>query len=148
MPTIFEPDTLARILGRVDRLDPARAPLWGRMTAPEMVCHLNCAMRSALGELETRPPHGPLSHWPLNKLAIHVVPWPRGKAKSPREFLARKPDSWDADRRELSTLLDRIAKRGAEGTWPASVVFGRINGRDWGVLTWKHVHHHLEQFGV
>lgn len=146
MPTIFDPDTLARILKRIERLDATRAPEWGRMTAPQMICHLSAAMQHTLGELETEIRGGPLAHWPLNKLVIHVIPWPRSKAKAPKEFLTRVPESWDGDRRELATLLDRVAKRGPNGTWPRSVAFGKITGRDWGVLTWRHVDHHLRQF--
>src|SRR2546426_7277536 len=91
MPSLFDPKTRDAILDRIARLAPDRKPLWGRFTAPEMVCHVSCDLRHGLGELETAPPSGPLSHAPLNWLAIHVIPWPKGKGRSPPEFLATRP---------------------------------------------------------
>lgn len=148
MRTIFDPAARDALLRRIDALEPDQPALWGRMNAPQMVCHLNCALRAALGELEVGPPRGPLSRPPLNWLVIHLLPWPKGKAESPPEFLATQPAAWQEDVRTLRSLLERNAARGPGATWPPSPVFGRISGRSWGVLHHKHVDHHLRQFGV
>jgi hypothetical protein len=113
-----------------------------------MVCHVSCGLRQGLGELETGPPSGPMSHAPLNWLVIHVLPWPKGKGKSPPEFLATRATTWDADVGRLRDLIGRFAARGSGAEWPASRVFGHISGRSWGVLQHKHLDHHLRQFGV
>ncbi len=148
MATLFDPQARDSILRRVGHLVPDRKPLWGRFKAPEMVCHVSCALRQALGELQTAPPAGPLSHAPLNWLVIHVVPWPKGKGKSPPEFLATRPTTWEADVNRLCDLIRRFAERGPGAPWPPSRVFGRISGRSWGVMEHKHLDHHLRQFGV
>lgn len=148
MPSLFDPEARAAILERVSRLRPERAPVWGRFTAPEMVCHVSAGLRHGLGELETGPPSGPLSRFPLNWIAIHVLPWPKGKGKSPREFLATRPTTWAADVGTLRDLIARFGTRGPGAAWPASRVFGRISGRSWGVMEHKHLDHHLRQFGV
>jgi hypothetical protein len=113
-----------------------------------MICHVSCGLRQGLGELETGPPSGPLSHAPLNWLVIHVVPWPKGKAQSPPEFLSTRPTTWDADVGRLHDLITRFAARGPDAPWPASRVFGHISGRSWGALQHKHLDHHFRQFGV
>ena len=148
MASIFDPAAREAILGRIGRLTPDRKPVWGRFTAPEMVCHVSCALRQGLGELEAGPPAGPLSHAPLNWLVIHVLPWPKGKGKSPPEFLATRPTTWQDDVSRLRDLVRRFADRGPSAEWPPSRVFGRISGRSWGVLEHKHLDHHLRQFGV
>jgi len=148
MPSLFDPKTRDAILDRIARLAPDGKPLWGRFTAPEMVCHVSCDLRQGLGELETAPPSGPLSHAPLNWLAIHVIPWPKGKGRSPPEFLATRPTTWRGDVSRLRALIDRFADRGPAAHWPRSRVFGRISGRSWGVMLHKHLDHHLRQFGV
>src|SRR6266496_6578648 len=94
MASLFEPAARNAILDRIAHLTPDRKPVWGRFTAPEMVCHISCDLRQGLGELEIDQPSGPLTHFPLNWLAIYVVPWPRGKGKSPPEFLATRPTTW------------------------------------------------------
>jgi hypothetical protein len=148
MGSLFDHADRAAILGRVARLTPERQPLWGRFTAPEMVCHVSSGLRQGLGELETGPPTGPLSRAPLNWLVIHVIPWPKGKAQSPPEFLTTRPTTWKADVDRLRDLIERFAARGPNATWPPSRVFGRISGPSWGVLQHKHLDHHLRQFGV
>lgn len=148
MPSIFDPKTRDVVLERISHLAPDRKPAWGRFTAPEMLCHVSASLRQGLRELEAGVPSGPLSHAPLNWLLIHVLPWPKGKGKSPPEFLATRPTNWKADVTQLRDLVRRFADRGPSADWPPSRVFGRISGRSWGVLEYKHLDYHLEQFGV
>ncbi|HVE79409.1 MAG TPA: hypothetical protein VNA89_11130 [Gemmatimonadaceae bacterium] len=148
MGTLFDPRDRARVLARIAALTPERRPLWGRFTAPEMVCHVSCGLRQGLGEYDAGPPAGPLQRPPLNWLLIHVLPWPKGKAQSPPEFLAVRPTTWSADAGALRDLVERFGARGPDAPWPPSKVFGRISGRSWGALQYKHLDHHLRQFGV
>jgi hypothetical protein len=85
---------------------------------------------------------------PVNWLVIHAVPWPKGKGKSPPEFLATRPTTWEADVGRLRDLVERFSARGPSAPWPANLAFGRISGRSWGVLEYKHLDHHLRQFGM
>jgi len=148
MASLFEAGARQALLARIDRLTPERQPLWGRMSAPRMLMHIGDQMRQALGELEVAPVPGPLAHRPLNWLLIHVVPWPKGKAKSPPALCARESSDWAEDHAELKRLIERFASRGPELAWARSPVFGRISREDWGVLCHRHLDHHLRQFGV
>jgi hypothetical protein len=146
-PTLFDADARRRLLDRVERLEPDRRPRWGRMSAPEMVCHLARSLRQALGEIEAGPGRGPLALWPLNWLAIYVLPWPRG-LKAPPELLEIETTTWERDVEALRALIEGFGARGPGGSWPPSPVLGRISGKDWGAMQHKHVDHHLCQFGV
>jgi len=148
MPSLFDPQVRASIVERIARLRPDRKPTWGRFTAPEMVCHVSSGLRQGLGELEAGPPSGPFSQFPMNWLVIHVLPWPKGKGKSPREFLVTRPTTWASDLDALRDLVERFSARGPNAPWPPSRVFGRISGQSWGVLQHKHLDHHLRQFDV
>ena len=148
MRSLFDPQSRAAILDRISHLTSESKPVWGRFTAPEMVCHVSCDLRQALGELDAGPPSGRVAWFPINWLAIHVVPWPKGMGKSPPEFLAERPTTWTADVARLRDLVERFAARGVAAVWPASRVFGRISGVSWGVMEYKHLDHHLRQFGV
>lgn len=148
MGTLFDAQQRAVILGRIGRLTAEGKPLWGRFTAPEMVCHVSTGLRQGLREADLGPPVGPFDRAPLNWLVIHVLPWPKGKAKAPPEMLATRPTTWAADVAALRDLVERFGARGPAGAWPESKVFGRISGRSWGVLQHRHVDYHLRQFGV
>lgn len=148
MPSLFDPQVRTEILDRISRLTPERKPVWGRFTAPEMVCHVSCDLRQGLGELDAGPPSGRFARFPVNWLVIHLLRWPRGKGQSPPEFLATRPTAWPADVSRLRDLVERFAARGPAAAWPPSRAFGRISGQSWGVMQHKHLDHHLRQFGV
>ncbi len=50
MRTLFDVGDRARVLERIAALHANRCPLWGRFTAPEMVCHVSCGLRQGLGK--------------------------------------------------------------------------------------------------
>lgn len=147
MPTLFEPRHRASILDRLSRLTPDSRPLWGGFTPNAMVCHVTTGVGQGLGEVDLGPPRGPLTRWPLNWLLVHVIPFPKNAPAAP-EMLAQAPTSFEADVATLRGMIERFAAKGPAGEWPASRVFGRISGRSLGVLQYKHLDHHLRQFGL
>ena len=147
MKTIFDELERRELVVRLYRLDPDAQPRWGSMTGLEMLAHLIEALRHSLGEAEAERRGGPMS-WPLvNWMVIHRLPWPKGKAVSPPEFLPPAAGDWNTATAEVETLLRRCAERGSGAAWPVSPAFGRISGKSWGVLGWRHTDHHLRQFG-
>src|SRR2546428_2216094 len=146
MPSLFDAQRRDELLERIGRLAREGKPLWGRFTAPEMVCHVSCGLRQGLGELEAGPPTGPLAHAPLNWLLIHVVPWPKGKGKSPPEFLATRPTTWQADVSRLRALIGRFADRGPAGGGAARPGLCRPFRRSMGGLQYKQTHHNPPPF--
>jgi hypothetical protein len=145
--TLFDARDRQEILERLGRLTPDARALWGRFTPAQMICHVTTGVGQGLGEIDLGPPRGPLTHWPINWLAIHVIPFPRG-AKAAPEMLARAPTTWDQDVATLRAMIDRYGAQDPAREWPPSRVFGRISGRSWGVLQYKHLDHHLRQFGL
>ncbi|MBM3290431.1 MAG: DUF1569 domain-containing protein, partial [Candidatus Hydrogenedentes bacterium] len=83
----------------------------------------------------------------IKYLAIHVIPWPKGRVIGPPEAFVTKPEDWTKDVDTLIALVERFAARGADGAWPDHAIFGAMTGRDWGVFCHKHFDHHLRQFG-
>ena len=148
MGTLFDAHDREAILARLDQLAPDQRPIWGRFTAGEMICHVASGIRQGLGEVDLGPPRGPLTHWPLNWLGIHLIPFPRNAAAAPEMLGRPSAGSWTEDVAELRGAIHRFAGRGPSAAWPPSRVFGRISGRSWGVLQYKHLDHHLRQFGL
>lgn len=147
MGTLFDARDRRMILERLGKLRPDARPLWGRFTPSQMVCHVTTGVGQGLGEVVLGPPSGPLTHWPLNWLLIHVVPFPRNAPAAP-DMLSRAPTSWEQDMATLRRMVEAYGAADPGGEWPASRVFGRISGRSWGVLQYKHLDHHLRQFGL
>lgn len=144
MPTIYE-ESARRTLGeRFARLTPDTVPGWGQMNAPRMMQHVIDGIRMATGELVIKPRDTPLKIRPLRWLVIHgPFPWPKGAPTAP-ELLLPPSGDWAQLCAKLNVALDRMPSS-LTAEHPA---FGKLSPRDWGVLVWKHLDHHLRQFGV
>lgn len=147
MKSIFEPEVRHELLDRIAQLSPERPARWGRLDAPRMVTHLIESARMAAGELPVVPRRLPLRFYPLNHLVVYYAPFPKGAPTVP-ELLARRPATWTDDVATLRGLIEQVAARDPEGDWPEHPAFGRLSGKGWGVLIYRHFNHHLTQFGV
>ncbi len=149
MSTLADPRVRAACRERIQRLDPNASPKWGRMTAPQMVCHLNDSFRVGMGEKYASPATSLLQTTLIKWVALRApLRWPPGVPTRPEIEQGRggtPPGEWENDRTELLGLLESFADRQTLGAHP---VFGPLSRREW--LTWgyRHVDHHLRQFGV
>jgi hypothetical protein len=151
MRSVFQPDCAEELLERLDLLSPDRARRWGRMNAHQAVCHLSDSLKAVLGE---RPlPRQPLTmRKRLIRFVAFTVPlrWPHGFRTS-RELDAERggtpPVGYERDVAELARLLRRfVATRGA-GLEP-HYAWGQLSRGEWGRYVYRHLDHHLRQFGV
>lgn len=148
MKTMWEGPRQREIRDRVARLSPESRGSWGKMSAPQMVCHLAESLKMALGDLACVPKKVPIRYPPLKQFIIYVAPFPKGVPTAP-ELIARSPQAWQADVAELQRLIDRFVTRGSErAPWPEHPAFGKLSRRAWGVLVYRHMDHHLRQFGA
>lgn len=147
MPSMFDSATRVNIVARIRQLAPNQRPLWGRMTAPEMVAHLTDQMRHTLGDAQCRPVKSVLRNPILRYVAIYVFPWPRGRVKGPPDAFVTKPANWATDIDALIQLVERFGASDPNGRWPNHAIFGPLSGRTWGFFCHKHFDHHLRQFG-
>ena len=133
---------------RIGSVTSASVPRWGRMDAKAMLTHLKQSALMALGELRvTSKGKRVFQVFPIKHLILHVVPFPKGAPTAP-ELLVPDAASVDAIRSELVSLVERIGAGPREGDGPVHPLFGRLSFREWGVATYKHVDHHLRQFGA
>jgi hypothetical protein len=149
MSTLADPNVRAACRARIQRLDPNASPKWGRMTARQMVCHLNDSFRVSMGEKYASPATGLLQRTLLKWVALRApLRWPRGVETRPEIEQGRggrPPAEWEPDRAELLGLVDAFARRQSFGVHP---MFGKMSERDWLICGYRHLDHHLRQFGV
>ena len=147
MKSIFNPQDHRELHDRVQCLEASLKPQWGKMTAVQMVAHLSDSLRMASGELEVAPRKVPFRYSPLKELVLYLLPMPKGLPTAP-ELIARKPGGWSEEVADLRDQLNGLVQRGAEALSPTHPAFGTLSAKQWGVLIYRHVDHHLRQFGV
>lgn len=147
MKSLWQEGTRSEVLERLGRLTPSRQPSWGRMSATRMVAHLNESLRMALGDLPTKSKRLPFRHPPLKQLIVYWMPFPKSAPTAP-ELLAREPAAWSAEVESCRDLVERFAVEPRGREWPEHPAFGRLSAHQWGVITYRHMDHHLRQFQV
>lgn len=148
MKTIWEASARQDLRDRLERLSPAAERRWGKMSAPQMVTHLVDSMRMANGELQVPAKKLPIRFTPLKQFIIYVAPFPRSAPTAP-QLIPRPPGDWPSECRTLCTLIDQFAARDRSAPrWPDHPAFGKMTAGSWGVLTYRHIDHHLRQFGA
>jgi hypothetical protein len=157
MRSLLKPRWRESIRERAAGLRPESSARWGRFTAPQMLAHAIQSLRMMTGELPVPAERVPwvVRHAPLRQLLIYVLPFPKGLPTS-AALLSRpaaEPSTisavaWAEEQRELAHVLETIGARAAGGGWPEHPASGPMDGRDWGVLQYRHIDHHLRQFGL
>ena len=76
-------------------------------------------------------------------------PWPHGVKTRPdvdQERGGTRPGDFAADVAELIRACERFAAGGA--TPESHYLFGRLSAEEWGRWGYRHMDHHLRQFGA
>ena len=147
MPQIWEPGKRDEILRRLETLTLGTKPAWGKFTAARMLDHCAAAMRAGLGDFPVAAKQTPFRNWPMQKLVIYVLPWPKGSPSAPELLRDSEPDFEEA-KADLHASLKRFAAAGPAGKFADHAAFGKLSGEDWGALTYRHLNHHWKQFGL
>lgn len=137
-------------IARVQKLAPATKARWGKMTATEMLLHLNKVHEQLLSPAAPSPKKTTLKQWLLRWLVLYILPkYPRG-AKTPRPFNTKNTideAAFEAQKEHCIQLLQRFAQH-REPIQHYHPYFGALTTTQWGQSSWKHADHHLRQFGV
>ena len=150
MKSLFDPPAIAGIKARLQQLRPDSERQWGKMNVAQAMAHCTAGLELALGD--RRPPRlllGSIIGRLIKPLALgNDDPMRRNSPTVPSIEVVDERDL-AVERRRLSETLDRVAAAGPAGctTHPHSF-FGRLTPDEWGVLMYKHLDHHLRQFGA
>jgi hypothetical protein len=149
MSTLADPNALASCCERIAQLQADLRPKWGRMTAHQTICHLNDSFRVGTGK-KFASAHTNLFMRTVGKwVALRSsVTWPHGVPTRPEVEQGKggtPPSDWERDRAEL---LETMAAFAQEQEFAAHPIFGAMSRRDWLAWGYRHVDHHLRQFGV
>ena len=149
MHTLFDDDARRAILKRLETLQAGSVRQWGKMDPAQMLAHCAIALEMATGEK-------PLKQKLIGKLLGPLVrgsilgekPFSRNSPTDPT-FIVSDPRDFAAEKARLIGVVGRFCEKGpAEAARQTHAFLGRMTGEEWGVMMFKHLDHHLRQFGV
>lgn len=152
MKTIFDDGLSRTLVARVRNLSPDASPRFGRMTPHQAVLHLTDSFRIVLGDRITEFRADSLFNRTVGRVfALTLpVPWPKGIPTSPeadQEQRGTPPGAFDADVEGLLAEMERFRATGGRGLAP-HVALGDLTPGEWGRWGYRHMDHHLVQFGA
>ena len=149
MKSIFEKDAREEILNRIGQLQPNAERQWGKMNVEQMLAHCNQAMLVVTDQLITKRRLigrilGPL----FKKDYLSDAPMRRNSPTNPL-FVVADERIFNNEKQKLMALVKQFSEGGEEKcTKQQHSFFGPFTPKEWGTSTYKHLDHHLQQFGV
>lgn len=153
-PNIFERAVTDELIVRIDRITPDARPLWGVMNAAQMMAHCS-KVYDTLYDAEYQrknPSQKGVLRFLLRSFVKPMVVGPKPYKPSSRtapSYVIVDDREYGLERKKLADYLNKVQTLGAahfEGKMSAS--FGPLTSAEWSVLFYKHLDHHLKQFGV
>ena len=135
---------------RLSRITPNSQRVWGTMTPHEMLCHLSDSFRAMTGDRAVSGAKwSPLRRRVFKWIAFRTpLPWPRGIETRPEVNPHRtgtKPLEFERDRAALLAVMRRFVA--PDCRYAPHPMFGELTREEWMIWTFRHVDHHLRQFG-
>jgi hypothetical protein len=149
MKNLFQQETAEELMSRIDRLQPSSQRLWGKMDAAQMMAHCSITLDIASGRLNL----------PRIFLGRLLAPFVRSIYTNDKPFQKNSPTGKElivADQRDFTRERDQLKlklRQFCDGGEPRCTrhphpFFGPLTPHEWSRGMYKHLDHHLRQFGA
>ncbi len=150
MKNVFDNNDTQEIIGRINNLSGTTQGLWGKMSVSQMLAH--CCVSFEFIYENTHPPISPLKRFFLKLFVKPFVigdkPYKKNSRTAP-EFMIKEYKDYATEKKRLVDYLIRTQELGgAHFDNKEYRSFGRLNVNEWNTMFYKHLDHHLGQFGV
>ena len=147
---IFSKEVTAALIGRIQNLTDETQPNWGTMSVSQMLAH--CCVTYEMVYTDKYPRPNVLTRFILKtfikKTVISDSPYPKNGKTAP-QFIIKNTTTFVTEKTRLIDFIKQTQVMGAaafEGKESHS--FGKLTSNEWNALFYKHITHHLTQFGV
>ena len=144
---LFDSAVKQEIISRINKLSPQSQRQWGQMDVAQMLAHVQVPMGVALGT------HTVKGNWlmklilPLFKKKLYDESlWKQGLPTDKTFVMTSQSKDFETEKNQLLDKVNRFTESNMINE--KHPVFGKLTKEQWSKATWKHIDHHLKQFGV
>jgi hypothetical protein len=145
--SLFDATARKDIIDRINKLTPGSKALWGKMNVSQMLAHVQMPIGIAYG---THQPKGSFLLrliGPLFKSKLwNETPYKQSLPTDPTFIMTGSDKDFEKEKQQLLNMIDRFSDSTIVGE--RHPIFGKLTKENWSKATWKHLDHHLRQFGV
>lgn len=149
MYDLFNKEDNQKIIERINKINSDSKAQWGKMSAAEMLYHCRQPLRVGFGELKLK--HGLMGKLFGNIAKKQVLSDKPFKKGLPTDGNFKPKGNYDLEKEKagLIELVNKLAEGGPGAiTKEPHPFFGSLTPAEWNSITWKHLDHHLLQFGA
>ncbi len=143
---LFDPAAKQEIIERINKLTPQSQRQWGKMDVGQMLAHCQMPLGVAVGKHSLKRNFflsliGPL----FKKQLFNNNPFKRN-LPTDKSFIMNDPKDFEKEKEGLIQMISSFSETTmSDAPHP---FFGKLTKEEWSKGTWKHLDHHLQQFGV
>lgn len=143
------PDVYEACLVRLHQINEGTRPQWGQMSAAQMFAHCAEVLEVANGKpLENTPFLARLFKGFIRDGVVNEKPYPQNLRTHPQYKQTQQRDFATEKQRLLEALAQFYHEDKAEAVKHVHPLFGTMTLEERGWSQYKHLDHHLTQFGV
>lgn len=150
MKNIFNQINTVEIIERINKLTSSSKAVWGKMDVAQMLAHCNVTYEMIYENKHPKP--NTFMKFILKLLVKNVVvnekPYKNSSKTAPAFIIASTKD-FNIEKNRLIDFIKKTQELGEnhfEGKESHS--FGVLTSKEWNNMFYKHLNHHLNQFGV
>ena len=150
MKSLFNTTHNTEIIDRINNLSHQSQAQWGKMNVAQMLTHCQAPLRVAYGDLKLKRGLMGILFGSMfkKKLTRDEKPFDRN-LPTDKAFLVIEKREFEKETNNLVALVKKFEQVGKNGiTKDAHPFFGKMTPNEWDALQWKHLDHHLRQFGA
>jgi len=150
LPNIFTKSVAEGVIDRINQLTASTQPKWGKMSVDQMLAHCNVTYEMVYEDKHPKP--NALVRFILKLLVkgkvVSEEPYQQNGQTAP-QFIMKGDKDFDVEKNRLINFIKKTQELG-EGHFEGkeSHSFGALNKTEWNNMFYKHLNHHLTQFGV
>lgn len=149
MKNLFEATAVDEIKERMMHLKADSERQWGKMSAAQMLAHCSAWTEMAMGLNSPRRIWLGYIFGRVAKAKVLTEEPIRRNMPSEKSLIVSDEREFSDERDRLIEWTDRFAEGGEEKcTKHPHCFFGPMTPTEWATLAYKHMDHHLRQFGV
>lgn len=150
MKNLFDIVEATEIINRINQLTPTTKNLWGKMNVSQMLAH--CTVTYEMVYTDKYPKPNSFKIFLLKtfvkKAVVSDKPYPKNGRTAP-QFLITNTIEFEESKKKLVEYIKKTQTLGeSHFDNKESHSFGKLTTQEWNNLFYKHLNHHLTQFGV
>ena len=143
---LFDASVKQEMIERITKLNPGSKALWGKMNVGQMLAHLQMPIGVALGNHKLKRTFIGILFGPMaKKILYNDKPFKRN-LPTDKSFIMQEAKDFEQEKKKLLDMISKFTETNMiDEPHP---FFGKLTKEQWSIGSWKHLDHHLNQFGV